>query len=178
MEKPIPVFDWMPPKHSLMCHKGKISNLSFARSIYAKEAAYYVGKKYRFEGKKGKEHTTASFICWSIIYKGTRNDGLVGTDNKTNTRQRLITRKNVSSLTRAMRRRGNRAVVILNDSIGKIEKRCPSISNSINSDRLEATTAANRVSLAGESPKPARAIDGDIRDSSRVFGVVDKAEIV
>lgn len=134
------------------------------------------------ERRKGKEKKTsltiATVVGWSIIYEGTRNDGLMIIHSKTNTRQRRTTRENIPPLTRAIRRRRDRSVVFFNDSIGEIEQSSPRISNSINGDRLEIAITTNRVSLAGESPETPRAVDGDIGDGSRVFGVVDEAEIV
>lgn len=102
----------------------------------------------------------------------------MSTDTKTNTRQRRAARESISPLTRAIRRRRDRSVVVLNDSIGEIEQSSPRISDSINGDGLEAAITTNRVPLAGEFPETSRAIDGDIGDGPLVFGVVYEAETV
>ena len=135
------------------------------------------GRKRRKRRKTYFPLTNGSVIGWSVVQKRTRNDGGVVVDDKTHVRKRRVTGKNVSTQARAIRGRRDRAVVILNDTVGEVEECSPGIGNGVNGDRPEAATA-NRVALAGEFPEPSRVIDGNVGDGACVLGIINEAKVV
>lgn len=121
--------------------------------------------------------TLATVVDWSIIEKRTGNEGVIAADANGDAGESGAARKDVSTLGGAVEGSRNLAIVILDDTIWKVEKSGPSVSDSVNSSGLIARIA-DSITLGAESPKASSAVNWHVGNRPDVFGVIDEAEVI